>query len=137
MGVEKSQSTVPVSRRPRTLFAPPLALDRSSPTPLYEQLRAQLGEAVLRDGDSGMRLPSTRLLARMLGVSRNTIVLAYEHLVDRGLIEGRKGSGMTVAARTSRATGPLDAQRLLREAQYPGRTVTVADPDGTPVRLVY
>jgi len=31
-----------------TLFLPPLALDRSSPIPLYEQLHKQLGEAIIR-----------------------------------------------------------------------------------------
>jgi hypothetical protein len=56
-----------------TLFLPPLALDRSSPIPLYEQLHKQLGEAIIRGAVVGARLPSTRLLARILG--RDSIAL--------------------------------------------------------------
>jgi DNA-binding transcriptional regulator YhcF (GntR family) len=136
MRAAKSQLSVPVSRR-GDVFLPTVAPDRSSPKPLYVQLSEQLGAAVVRDGVAGARLPSTRLLARVLGVSRNTIVLAYEDLVARGLIEGRQGSGMTIAARGRAADGPFDVQRLLREAQYPSRALRVEDPDGTTVKLVY
>jgi len=134
----KSQSRVPVSRRRRgPFFLPPIVLDRLSVTPLYEQLGTQLGQLVIRDGQPGTRLPSTRLLARMLGVSRNTIVIAYEHLVARGLIEGQPGSGMTIVATRPESSRPLEPWRLLREAQYPRRTVVVADPDGTAIHLTY
>ena len=136
MAVAKSQSAGPVSRRARRLFLPRIVLDRSSATPLYEQLRTQLGEAVLGTGEQGAPLPSSRLLARLLGVSRNTVVLAYEDLVGRGLVEGRRGSRMTVAGRTG-ASAPPDPQRLLLDAQYPSRTIGIADPDDSTVHLVY
>ena len=137
MRAAKSQSRGPVSRGRRGLFLPAIALDRSSATPLYQQLRAQLATAVTRGTHNGARLPSTRLLARMLGVSRNTVVLAYEELVASGVIEGRPGSAMTVAGGGTAPSGPFDALRLLRAAQYPIRTVAFADPDGAALYLLY
>jgi DNA-binding transcriptional regulator YhcF (GntR family) len=137
MGAAKSHFAGPLSRRRGALLLPPIVLDRASARPLYEQLCAQLGEAVAHAGPPGARLPSTRLLARMLGVSRNTVVLAYEELISRGLIEARHGSGMTVVTPGTNTSGSFDARRLLREAQYPSRTLAVADPDGTALVLVY
>ncbi|HRD76045.1 MAG TPA: PLP-dependent aminotransferase family protein, partial [Hyphomicrobiaceae bacterium] len=66
--------------------------------PLNTQLGRQL-RALILDGriSAGARLPSTRSLADDLGVSRATVVLAFEQLVSEGYIEGRRGSGMYVA----------------------------------------
>src|SRR6185436_235320 len=41
-------------------------------------------------------LPSTRMLAQTLGISRNTVLLAYERLVDEEFIEARPRSGYFV-----------------------------------------
>ena len=137
MKAVKDQSTGPVARRRRALFIPSITLDRRSPIPLYSQVRTQFAAAVADGDHAGERLPSTRLLARMLGVSRNTIVTAYDDLVAGGVIEGRAGSSMVVAARGRQAVGPFDPQRVLRDAQYPARTLDVEDPDGTTIQLVY
>lgn len=61
---------------------------------LYERLRAQI---LARQLEAGARLPSTRALADELGVSRNTITLAYELLQLEGYIESRVGDGTRVA----------------------------------------
>src|SRR5688572_9354944 len=45
----------------------------------------------------GSRLPSTRSLAQMLKVSRNSVVLAYEQLSLEGHLDSRTGSGTRVA----------------------------------------
>jgi DNA-binding transcriptional regulator YhcF (GntR family) len=136
MARAKSQSGSPVADR-RRLFLPPLVLDRASATPLYTQISAQFAEAVSRGADAGARLPSTRLLARMLGVSRNTIVTAYEELVAAGVIEGRVGSAMVIAPKRRGPMGGFEPQRVLREAQYPSRTLAFEDPDGSPLYLTY
>ncbi len=47
---------------------------------------------------AGTRLPATRLLAGQLGVSRGTVVEAYQRLTDEGLLSGRRGGGTTVLA---------------------------------------
>jgi GntR family transcriptional regulator/MocR family aminotransferase len=104
----KDQSKGPVATRRPDLFLPPIVLDRASGTPLHLQVSAQLAAAVNRGVHHGARLPSTRLLARMLGVSRNTIVTAYDDLVASGVIEGRPGSSMVIA--TSRPGGTASSR---------------------------
>ena len=127
----------PVAERTGELFVPSVTLDRTSTIAMCEQLRTQLAAAIRREGRAGARLPSTRLLARMLRVSRNTILTAYEELAADGLIEGRPGSGMVIASRPPGAMSAFDPQRALRDAQYPSRTVTFEDPDGSPLYLIY
>jgi GntR family transcriptional regulator/MocR family aminotransferase len=65
---------------------------------LYEQLARSLKSAIL-DGRflAGRPLPATRTLARMLGVSRNTVLGAYELLCAEQLAVARGGSGTRVA----------------------------------------
>ncbi len=76
----------------------PLRLDRASGEPLQRQLVEQLRAAMLGGAlSAGARLPSTRALARELGVSRNLVVAAYDELYADGYVEGRHGSGTYVA----------------------------------------
>lgn len=137
MAASKIQSREPVGRRAAGVVLPAIELDRSSTTPLYEQVRVPFAGAIRSGARPGTRLPSTRLLARMLGVSRNTILTAYEELAAEGLVTGRIGSGMVVADTTRGAVNHADPARLLREAQYPGRMVRFEDPDGALVALIY
>jgi len=46
---------------------------------------------------AGLRLPSSRNLARDLGIARNTVVEVYDQLVSEGWLVARRGSGTTVA----------------------------------------
>src|SRR5580698_6898093 len=67
-----------------------------------ETLRSQLLRTLRRAILSGTlpphaHLPSTRALAQRLGVSRNTVLAAYEALASEGLVVGRAGSGTRVA----------------------------------------
>lgn len=88
---------------------PEIALDRGRPLQpqLVESLRRMIGRG---RACRGLRLPSSRRLARALGVSRNTVLFAYEELASRGLLVGRVGSGTRVAAQA--------------------RAALLADPDG-------
>jgi GntR family transcriptional regulator/MocR family aminotransferase len=76
---------------------PPIALNRASTQPVYLQFCAAL-ERAIRDGrlPAGSRLPSTRAAAKLFGVSRNTVVTAYETLAADDLIESVTGSGTRV-----------------------------------------
>ncbi|WP_232327511.1 PLP-dependent aminotransferase family protein [Herbidospora yilanensis] len=76
----------------------PVAVDRSSPTPLVVQVGDQL-RAAMRDGAlrAGERLPSSRGLAGLLGVSRTVVTEAYQQLYAEGWLDGRHGSGTYVA----------------------------------------
>lgn len=65
--------------------------------PLYQQIcRAFRGEILARNLTPGERVPSTRALADLLKVSRNTAVMAYEQLLAEGYLEARTGAAGTV-----------------------------------------
>jgi DNA-binding transcriptional regulator YhcF (GntR family) len=137
------------SRPPRAcasdLFLPSIAIDRRSPTPLHQQIGRQIASAIRGGVPAGSHLPSSRVMARLLGVSRNTVMAAYDDLVADGVISGRRGAGMLIAAGGSRhadaARGRglnlFDPQRVLRQAQYPARTLEIVDPDGASLYLAF
>jgi GntR family transcriptional regulator / MocR family aminotransferase len=67
--------------------------------PLYRQIyRAFRNDILTRALAPGERVPSTRALAELLKVSRNTAVLAYEQLLAEGYLETRVGAAGTVVA---------------------------------------
>lgn len=78
-----------------TLFHLPLR--RESHISIQAQIREMLVAAIL-DGQlpTGEPLPSCRKMAKSLGVSRNTVVLAYQGLVDDGYLTARERSGFYV-----------------------------------------
>ncbi|MEQ8228345.1 MAG: PLP-dependent aminotransferase family protein [Rhodospirillales bacterium] len=72
-------------------------LDRRPNISIQGQIREMLVSAILgRQLPPGDPLPSSRKLAKSLGVSRNTVVLAYQGLVDDGYLESRERSGFYV-----------------------------------------
>ena len=75
-----------------------LALDRGATGPLRAQLEEQLRAAV-RAGRlaPGTALPSSRALARDLGVSRGVVVEAYDQLAAEGYLASRQGAPTRVA----------------------------------------
>jgi len=107
---------------------PWLDLDHHDDVPLYLQLYEQVRRAVLsRRLGAGARLPSSRTLATELGLSRATVIQAYDRLWSEGYLEAKVGSGTRVtstlpeerlAAPTParRATGGRAAVRLARRA---------------------
>ena len=67
--------------------------------PLYAQLTRALKLALARGRvGRGSRLPPSRVLAREVGVSRNTVLTAYERLRAEGYMDARIGSGSYVSA---------------------------------------
>ncbi|MQY08790.1 MocR-like pyridoxine biosynthesis transcription factor PdxR [Actinomadura macrotermitis] len=89
-------------------MALPFTLDPASPEPLYLQLRAALERSVRAGVFPGGRLPSSRELAAGLGVSRNTVNLAYQELAADGIVIARPRSGYVVnpGARITPAAEP-------------------------------
>jgi GntR family transcriptional regulator/MocR family aminotransferase len=74
-----------------------LAVDMTSETPLLQQVYQLLRGAILSHALApGSRLPSTRQLADRLGVSRTSVLSAYNQLLAEGYVEGRAGSGTYV-----------------------------------------
>lgn len=72
-------------------------IQRSSTTSLQFQIREVLVSAILGGHlPAGKRIPSTRDMAKKLGVSRNTVLITYLGLVDDGYLEVRNRSGYYV-----------------------------------------
>ena len=73
---------------------------RQSDATLAEQIADNLARRIREQGlRPGTRLPSIRRMAQQAGVSRYTVVDAYERLVAGGLAESRRGAGFYVRAR--------------------------------------
>jgi len=73
-------------------------INRESPTPIHEQLVAQVGQLVACGALApGERLPSIRGLASRLGIHHLTVLGAYRALAERGVLVIREGSGVRVA----------------------------------------
>src|SRR5580693_1197898 len=72
-------------------------IDHSSPAPLHEQVAGAIRRAIA-DGEvrTGERLPPARDLAAVLGVNANTVFRALRTLRDEGLVEFRRGRGVSV-----------------------------------------
>lgn len=71
---------------------------RASSISLVDQLVEHLGTRIRNHGlRSGTRLPSVRSLADETGLSRFTVVQAYDRLVAQGIIQSRRGSGFYVS----------------------------------------
>ena len=119
-----------------TRFAlPMIALDRGSRVPLHRQIYEQAANAI-RSGviEHGTRLPSTRLMAKLLEVSRNTVLEAYDNLAADGLLRGQQGSGMRVNGKTRELT-LFGLRGVIQAAGYPARTLAIEDPDKNPLYL--
>jgi len=85
----------------------PIGLDRAKKTPLATQIYAAIRAAI----ESGQiapdaKLPSWRDLAAQLGVSRGTVRLAYERLVDEQLAHSFGAAGTRVADRPAASPAP-------------------------------
>lgn len=74
-------------------------IDNASGIPKQTQIREYFVRAILkRSMAAGEPLPSTRQLSEQLGVSRNTVILAYQALTDNGYIEPVSRSGFIVSS---------------------------------------
>lgn len=77
---------------------PFIILDDSSGQPLYRQIYETIRRSIL-SGEflPGKLLPATRYLAKELGISRMTVINAYDQLTAEGYLESKKGAGTFVA----------------------------------------
>jgi GntR family transcriptional regulator/MocR family aminotransferase len=97
-------------------------LDRSASQPLRDQLEASLREAI-RDGRllAGERLPSSRELARTLGVSRGMVQECYGQLLAEGYLTSRTGSATRVAGISGQQAGGRPTASLATVSPAPPR----------------
>jgi GntR family transcriptional regulator len=94
---------------------PRLQIDLESPVAVYRQivdgLRASLVEGELRPGEA---LPSVRRLAIELGITFNTVALAYRELAEEGWLDLRHGRRVTVVERTAREGASRERMEMFR-----------------------
>ena len=96
-------------------------LDRDNPLDLHEQVAAEIRRAIA-DGEAkpGERLPPAKDLAAVLGVNTNTVLRALRQLRDEGLLEFRRGRGITVTGTPEQGAVVEQARQLLHFARRQG-----------------
>ena len=99
-----------------------ISINRSAPVPLYRQLYSEFRSAILTGRlKAGNNLPPTRELANELGISRNTVMIAYDQLLSEGYTEGHVGSGTWVT-------------NMLPEEMLQSRPIAAQAPHDIPKR---
>lgn len=128
-------SALPSSARQSKTPLLALAVERGAAEPAYRQIYDQIRVAILAGRlRPGTRLPSSRGLARELGVSRNTVLTAFEMLHQEDYTESGVGSGTRVSAvlpddlLSTRATPRPLRQHTDKPADKPA-------PGGPPPRI--
>jgi GntR family transcriptional regulator/MocR family aminotransferase len=120
----------------------PLTIRRRAHAPLQAQIADQIRQLV----DKGIlapssRVPSTRALSEQLGVSRNTVTLAYDLLIAEGILEAEPSAGTIVSRQpptafrqvtiSSRGPGVPGGPKASRPVAFQGRGPRVHDPLAT------
>jgi GntR family transcriptional regulator/MocR family aminotransferase len=107
--------------------AAPVATGGARPAPLQKQLIERLQQAILAGRlPAGSLLPSSRLLAAEMGVSRNTVVIAYEHLAAVGYVVADKQGTRVSPLSSPVARGEPPVQPALPEVVYAARVAQFA-----------
>lgn len=130
-----------MAKKPSTL---PLNLRGPKPgMPLYRWLYEELRSAILTGQlRPGARLPATRDLAAQYGLSRPTIVIAFEQLQSEGYVEGKVGSGTYVSQTLpdqllhapKAASAPGKRHRRLALSAYARRLQPLRRADSSRIR---
>ena len=96
-------------------------VNKADPTDLYEQVAAEIRRAIA-DGEAhpGERLPPAKDLAAVLGVNTNTVLRSLRLLRDEGLLEFRRGRGISVAGTLERGAVVQRVKELVDFARSQG-----------------
>ncbi len=104
--------------------------------PIYRQLRdrvvAMILEGVLRDGDA---LPSVRNVAAEYRLNPLTVLKGYQELVDKGLVEKKRGRGMFVNKGARTQLFKNERHRFIKE-EWPVIAATIDRLGLDPVELL-
>lgn len=99
----------------------PLSIDRREGVPLHEQVAAELRRDISEGQASpGQRLPPARDIAAVLGVHPNTVFRALRVLRDEGILEFRRGRGITVSGTPEQSALVNKARELIDLARQQG-----------------
>jgi GntR family transcriptional regulator len=96
-------------------------LDRAGPAALHDQVAAQIRRAIAEgEAGPGERLPLAKDIAAVLGVNKNTVLRALHVLRNEGLLEFRRGRGITVSGTPLRGAVLTQVRDLLEFARQHG-----------------
>jgi GntR family transcriptional regulator len=94
---------------------------KNDPTDLYEQVAAEIRRAIAEgEAEPGERLPPAKDLAAILEVNTNTVLRALRLLRGEGLLEFRRGRGISVAGTPERGAVVQRARELVAFARQQG-----------------
>ena len=105
-------------------------VSRDDPLDLHEQVAGEIRRAIA-DGEAkpGERLPPAKDLAHVLGVNTNTVLRALRELRDEGLLEFRRGRGITVTGTPQQSAVVERAKELVtfarKEGYKPDELITI------------
>src|SRR5688500_20384318 len=109
-------------------MAIPIELDHGSRQSLQGQIYEKLRHLILGGKlKPGTLIPSSRVLAEQLGISRNTVLLVYDRLIAEGYLQARKAIGtfvnlelpetcLAAARRTATTSAPVRGETVQRPA---------------------
>jgi GntR family transcriptional regulator len=96
-------------------------IDRNAGPALHEQVAAQVRRAIAEgEAGPGERLPLAKDLAAVLGVNKNTVLRALHLLREEGLLEFRRGRGITVAGTPPQGAVLTQVRQMLAFARQQG-----------------
>jgi GntR family transcriptional regulator len=99
-------------------------LDRRDPTDLFAQVAGEIRRAIAEgEAKPGERLPPAKDLAAVLGVNTNTVLRSLRVLRDEGLLEFRRGRGISVAGTPELGAVVQRARELVTFARHHGYSV--------------
>jgi len=103
-----------------------VAFTKNGDQPIYVQISNWMKDAIKRGRlASGEKLPSTRVFANELGVSRNTVLQVFEGLTQEGLLTSRVGAGTFVSSEAQGLLSPdWEGDRSDSGPSYPFRSLS-------------
>jgi len=96
-------------------------VDRQDPQALHEQVAGEIRRAIA-EGEAGLgeRLPLAKDMAAVLGVNKNTVLRALHILREEGLLDFRRGRGITVAGTPQRGVVTKRVRELVEFCRTQG-----------------
>src|ERR1700736_24107 len=115
-------------------------IDRSGPAPLHDQVAARIRRAIAEgEASPGDRLPLAKDIAAVLGVNKNTVLRALHILREEGLLEFRRGRGVTVVGTPEHGAVLARVRELLdfaqRQGYQPAEVIQMIKDQPGPSRL--
>jgi GntR family transcriptional regulator len=98
-----------------------MRIDRGEPLALHDQVAAEIRKAISEgEATPGERLPLAKDIAAVLGVNKNTALRALHILREEGLLEFRRGRGVTVVGTPERGLVVRRAREFMTFARRYG-----------------